>query len=160
MGGGGGVFVTGWGTASFWGKTLFHAVSHSLSQSVGHSVSRSLTQTVSRSLTQSVTHSLSHSVSQSVTGSKCQWCHIISVRACTSRDTAVGIVAGLPNGRSAVRIPTRNVLISPAVRPYRLCFPPSILSSGYRSCIPGVKRPGREVDPLPPSSAEVNNEWS
>jgi hypothetical protein len=33
-------------------------------------------------------------------------------------------------------------------------------SNGYRSSFLGVKRPAREVDHWPPSSAEVKNEWS
>jgi hypothetical protein len=32
--------------------------------------------------------------------------------------------------------------------------------SGYRCSFPGMKRPEREVNHLPPSSAEVKNEWS
>ena len=36
--------------------------------------------------------------------------------------------------------------------------PPSLLHNGYRVSFPGVKRPGRGVDPAPPSSAEVKNE--
>jgi hypothetical protein len=36
--------------------------------------------------------------------------------------------------------------------------PPSQLVAERPS--PGVKRPGREVDHSPPSSAEIKNEWS
>ena len=35
----------------------------------------------------------------------------------------------------------------------------SLLLSGHRRFFPGVKRPGRDVDHVPPSSAEVKNEW-
>jgi hypothetical protein len=30
----------------------------------------------------------------------------------------------------------------------------------YRSSLPGVKRPERDVDHAPPSSAQATNEWS
>ena len=33
--------------------------------------------------------------------------------------------------------------------------PPSILYNGYRVSFPRVKRPGRDIDYTPPSSAEV-----
>jgi hypothetical protein len=36
--------------------------------------------------------------------------------------------------------------------------PPSFLFNGYRISLPGVKRPGRQVDQSPASSAEVKNE--
>jgi hypothetical protein len=45
-------------------------------------------------------------------------------------------------------------------RPDRLWSPPSFLSSGYQGHSLGVKRPGREADHSPPSSAEVKNAWS
>jgi len=41
--------------------------------------------------------------------------------------------------------------------PNRLWGPPSLIFCGYRGCIPGVKRPEREIDRSSPSSAEVNN---
>ena len=41
---------------------------------------------------------------------------------------------------------------------------PEVYHNGYRSSYSGVKRPGwgwgGEVNPSPPSSAEVKNEWS
>jgi len=39
--------------------------------------------------------------------------------------------------------------------PDRLWGPPSLLYNGYRVSFLGVKRPGRGVDHLPPSSAEA-----
>jgi hypothetical protein len=46
-------------------------------------------------------------------------------------------------------------------RPERLWGPPSLLSNWYRGLLtPGVKRSGREADPLPQSSAEIKNAWS
>jgi hypothetical protein len=38
-------------------------------------------------------------------------------------------------------------------RPHQLWGPPNLLSNGYQK----VKRPGREADHSPPSSAEVKN---
>jgi hypothetical protein len=37
--------------------------------------------------------------------------------------------------------------------------PPSLLLKGQRYSLSGVKRPGREAEQSPPSSAEVTNEW-
>jgi hypothetical protein len=37
---------------------------------------------------------------------------------------------------------------------------PTPYSMGTRGFFPGVKRPGREADRTPPSSAEVKNAWS
>jgi len=42
------------------------------------------------------------------------------------------------------------------IRPERLWEAPSILSNGYEGLFPcEVKRPGREADYSPPSSAEI-----
>ena len=38
--------------------------------------------------------------------------------------------------------------------------PTSLLFSGYRSLLPGIKRPACEVDLWPPSGVKVNTEWS
>jgi hypothetical protein len=40
-------------------------------------------------------------------------------------------------------------------RPDRAWGPPNILCNGYRVFPGGRKRPGRDTDPSPPSSAEV-----
>jgi hypothetical protein len=37
----------------------------------------------------------------------------------------------------------------------RTLVPPRLLYNGYRVFCPGVKRPGRDVDHLPPSNTEV-----
>jgi len=43
----------------------------------------------------------------------------------------------------------------------RLWGSPSLLFNGYRGTIsPGVKRPWRQADHSPPSSADVKNAWS
>jgi hypothetical protein len=53
-----------------------------------------------------------------------------------------------------------NYFSSPP-RPDRLWGPPNLLSNGYqRLFLWGVKRPGREADHSPPSSAEDKNAWS
>ena len=44
--------------------------------------------------------------------------------------------------------------------PYQLWGPPSLLLNEYRNSYTGIKRPGRDVDPSPTSTAEVKNEWS
>jgi hypothetical protein len=42
----------------------------------------------------------------------------------------------------------------------RLWGPPSLLYNGFRVYFLGIKRPGREADYSPLSSAEVKNMWS
>jgi len=68
---------------------------------------------------------------------------------------------------SSVGIATRYGLDGPGIesrcgegeifrtRPDRPWGPPSLLYDGYRLFFPGVKRPGRDVDHPPSSSAEV-----
>jgi hypothetical protein len=63
---------------------------------------------------------------------------------------------GLMNGRGS--IPGRGKrFLSSLQRPDRLWGPPSLLSNGYRRLSPGIKRPRREADRSPPSSAQVKN---
>jgi hypothetical protein len=38
--------------------------------------------------------------------------------------------------------------------------PPSLITLGTMGAFSGLKRPGREANSLPPSSAEVKNAWS
>ena len=67
------------------------------------------------------------------------------------------LVTSLHPRWSSVRIPTRarGFLFSKSVSggPY------SVLFNGYWKSFLGIKRPGREVYHLPPSSAEVKNGW-
>jgi hypothetical protein len=44
--------------------------------------------------------------------------------------------------------------------PDRPWSPHSLLCNAYRSCFPGVKRPGGGVDNTPPSGAEVKRKYS
>ena len=69
------------------------------------------------------------------------------------RDSSVGIATryGLDGGGIEFRWGPRFFRI----RPDQPWGPPSLLYNGYRLSFPGVKRPGRGVDHLPPSSAEV-----
>ena len=68
---------------------------------------------------------------------------------------------------SVVRIATAYGLDSPGIESrwgeiFRTCSdrpwgPPNLLYNGYRVFPGGKVRPGRDADPLPPSSAEVKN---
>jgi hypothetical protein len=74
---------------------------------------------------------------------------------------SVGIALGygLDYRSSRVRFPAGAVkFFSSPPRPERLWGTPSLLSNGYQGLSLGVKRPGREADHSPPSSAEVK-EW-
>jgi hypothetical protein len=51
-----------------------------------------------------------------------------------------------------------RILSSPC-RPDRLWGLPSLLSNGYLALSPWVKRPKREGDHSPPTSAEVKKTW-
>jgi hypothetical protein len=73
------------------------------------------------------------------------------IRISESRDNATGY--GLDD-RGAI------IFTSPR-RPDRLWGPLSLLSNGYRGLFPlGAKRPGREVDHSPPTSADVKKRES
>jgi hypothetical protein len=67
--------------------------------------------------------------------------------------SSVGIATELRAGRSGVRIPVGSEIFHTC--PDRPWGPPSLLYKGYRVFPGGRKRPGRDADPSPPSSAEV-----
>jgi hypothetical protein len=73
------------------------------------------------------------------------------------RDSAVGIATGygLDDRGVGVRVPVWSRIFSSPRRPDRLWGLPSLLSTGYRE----VKRPKREADHSPPTSAEVKKTW-
>ena len=59
-------------------------------------------------------------------------------------------------GRSGDRIPVGGEIFRTCLdRPWG---PPSLLYNGYRVFPGGKERPGRDADPLPPSSAVVKKE--
>jgi hypothetical protein len=70
--------------------------------------------------------------------------------------------AGLRAGWSGGSIPGRGwEFFSSPLCPDRFWGPPSLLSNGYQGALSlGVKRPGREADHSPPSSAEAKNAWT
>jgi hypothetical protein len=80
-----------------------------------------------------------------------------------SRDSPVGIALGywLDNRCSRVRFPggTGNFSLHHRVQNGSGAHPASYPMDN-RGSFPGVKRPGREADHSPPSSAEVKNAWS
>jgi hypothetical protein len=69
--------------------------------------------------------------------------------------------AGLLAGRSVIRVPAEggNFSLHNRVHSVSEAHPASYLV-GNRGSFPGVKRPEREADHSPPSSAEVKNAWS
>jgi hypothetical protein len=87
-----------------------------------------------------------------------------NVAVILSRVSAVGIATGygLDDRGVGVQVPVGSNIFSSPRRPDHLWVPPSLLSksNGYRGGFcPGVKRPGREADHSPPTSAEVKKTW-
>jgi hypothetical protein len=78
-----------------------------------------------------------------------------------SRDSAVGIATGYGlDGRGVgIRVPVGARIFSSPRRPDGFWGPPSLLSNGYRELSVGVKRPGREADHSPLTTADVKNTW-
>jgi hypothetical protein len=75
-----------------------------------------------------------------------------------SRDTAVGIATGywLDDRGIGFRVPVGSRIFTSPCRPNRLWGPPpTSYPMGTGGSFPGVKRPGREPDHSPPTSAEV-----
>jgi hypothetical protein len=74
-----------------------------------------------------------------------------------SRDSVVGIATsyGLDDREVGVRVPTgvKNFLFSKSSRPALRSTQPPL------QWVPGIKRPGSEVDHSPPTSAEVKKMW-
>jgi hypothetical protein len=78
-----------------------------------------------------------------------------------SWDSAVGIATdyGLANREVGIRVPVRPIIFSSPRRSDGFWGPPSLVSYRYRGLLPGVKRPGREDNHSPPTSAEVKKMW-
>jgi hypothetical protein len=73
---------------------------------------------------------------------------------------AIATGYGLDDSEVGVRVPVGPRIITSPCRPDRLWGPPNLLYNGYRELsFPGVKRPGREADHSPPTSAEVKKMW-
>jgi hypothetical protein len=73
----------------------------------------------------------------------------------------VGIATRLQPGRSGFRTPGGKIYISvfKKSRP-TLGFHPASWFDGYWDSFPRIKRPERDIDHLPPSTADVKIEWS
>jgi hypothetical protein len=79
-----------------------------------------------------------------------------------SRVSVVGIATSyeLNDRRVGDRVPVGSRIFTSPNRPHRLWGPPNLLSKGYGGALsPGVRRPGREVDHSPPTSAEIKKMW-
>jgi hypothetical protein len=78
-----------------------------------------------------------------------------------SRDSAVGVATGygLDDSEVGVRVPVGSRIITSPRRPNGFGVHPTSYPKGTGSSFPGVKRPGREVNHSPPTSAEVKKMW-
>ena len=75
--------------------------------------------------------------------------------ACQSEDRAVDVVIGLGAGRTGVRIPAGVRDFSRTIQ-----IDPGLSHRAPEFFAGGVKRPGRDLDHSPSSSAKVRSEWS
>jgi hypothetical protein len=73
---------------------------------------------------------------------------------------SVSIMTRLRAGRPGFYSWQNKYFYSSPPHPDRLWGSPSLLSIEYQGLFPGLKRPGREADHSPPSSAEIKNAWS
>jgi hypothetical protein len=88
--------------------------------------------------------------------------YLTTLETSRSRDSVVGMATsyGLDDRGVGIRVPVGSRIFSFPNRPDRLWDPPNLLCNEYRGLLyPGVKRPGREVDHSPPTSAEVKKMW-
>jgi hypothetical protein len=88
---------------------------------------------------------------------------MINSKAYVSRDSSVGIALGygLDDRAYRVRLPAGAEDFSLHYRVQNgSAAHPASYPMGTRGFSLGVKRPERETDHSPPSSAEANNEWS
>jgi hypothetical protein len=78
-----------------------------------------------------------------------------------SRDSSVGIATGyrLDDRGVGFRVSVGSRIFSSSRSPHRFWGPPSLLFNGYRGLSPEVKRPEREADHSPSTSAEVKKMW-
>jgi hypothetical protein len=79
---------------------------------------------------------------------------------CGSWSRVIGTATRLRGRRFWVRTQVQTILFYSPKRPYRLWGPPSFAFNECLLSFQEVKRPGREANHSPPSSAEVKNEWS
>jgi hypothetical protein len=77
------------------------------------------------------------------------------------RESAVGIATGywLDDWGVGVLVPVGARIFTSPCCPDRLCGPHNLLSNVPGDPSPEVKRPGREADHSPPTSAEVKKTW-
>jgi len=69
----------------------------------------------------------------------------------------VSTTTGVRDGRPGIRCTKRQNFSLLPKDPDLLWGPRNLLLNGHRCSLSGVKRPGREVDNLSPSGAEIKN---